>query len=232
MGSEYLIAAKAAVDRQFARVPLGEAKVSGPTMPAVRTLLGKDVDIAATSSPKFIRMLIELQMSGWVMQYGARGAGTYCHRSQRKIVLDPEKLTKVDQILSALAYEASYAILGTEPYIQPKGLAKDEFVVANVAVKIRSEAHRILNVLEIADDLETNQGLTIRLPDVPMTDYSVIAERFPREQDRPKALEAIGAILADRRPEGASVTFRERYSKSFADYYESLPPEEDSLMEQ
>lgn len=208
--------------------PAGSPAASCAAKSAVTTGLGKDVDAEVAKSPKFTKLINDLQSKGWSIEYGEKGKGTYCDKNKKKIVVDSSKKGDTKKVLSSLAHEGGHAAYKEDPYVSPKGLKKEEYVKANLKRHLKDEGEATLTAIEIKKDLKEHGGPEIAVLGAKADEYEKIAAKYPDAKDRDKAREEIGEAFAKgEHPEIApDKTYEEYYSGPYAEHYDKLPESE------
>lgn len=225
-----LVAARIAADEQFSTIPAGSAIAPAPPPPVVITGLGAEVDLAVSRSPKLSKTLLALQKSGWSMEFATKEQGTLCDKAARKLFVASEAQGNLNRILSDLANRAGYALYREDPYASPEGLTKEEYVLKNVFRKLKAEGERIMTCLEIRNDLKARSGESIEISFTQVKEYERFLKEFPDRKDRERIRGKIGAYAGDNEHPAAlpSSTYREYYSKAYAELYDAAPREKES----
>jgi hypothetical protein len=204
-------------------------KPADPVMPCkkkkgFKSGLGKDIDAAVAKCPQFQKIIEDLQKKGWKIEYGDAGKGTYASKKDKKIVVDTNKKGDIAKVVGSLAHEVGHARYKEDPYVQPAGLTKKEYVNANVKRNLKDEGEATLTNVELKNCLKKNGGVNINVSGAHAAKYEQIAKKYPDPKDRDKAREEIGNHFAnnERPSTDPTKTYREYYEKPFSDFYDKL----------
>lgn len=155
---------------------------------SVTTGLGGDVDQLAAKSPSLQRDLQTLNDSGWEVEYGRAGGGSYADRTSRppKITIDGAQRSDPKTATQTLAHEVGHA---TYPYT-PDVSSKSAFVNGALA----DEGAATLNNIKVQREILANGG-----PDIGIAGnranhaaYNKTYDQFLKDGNAQAARENIG----------------------------------------
>jgi len=188
----------------------------------IETGLGEDIDNIVKKSPTFQKNIIQMQKDGWTIEYGREGKGSYANKSKKKIVIDSKEKDNPASMASILSHESGHALYKEEPYIQPAGLTKEEYVKRNAERYLKDEGEATLVNVQVRLEIMQNSGPDIGIIGKNAEKYQYIFDKYPEEKDRDKARQEIGEVFA--KGENPSVdsikTYEDYYSKFYSDFYD------------
>ena len=198
------------------------APVSGCAGQGPSTGLGADVDALVAQSPTLASNLEKIDNAQWTVEYGAAGAGSYCDRNAKKIVVDANERGHPEQVVQTLAHESGHALYTPDPYVPPTGLTKQQYVDANVASSLKDEGEATLTNVQVRDEILAAGGPDIGVAGAQAEQYEAVAAKYPNPADRGQARQEIGDLFADGEHPSTSPTdtYRDYYAKPYADYYD------------
>jgi len=197
--------------------PVQSCAAGGPS-----TGLGTDADALAAKSPTLQGNLEKLDDEKWTVKYGAAGGGSYCDRDAKTIVVDANEKGHPEQVVQTLAHESGHALYTPDPYVQPTGLTKQQYVAANVNRSLKDEGEATLMNARIREEILNNGGSDIGIAGAQSAKYEQLSAQYPNAADRDIARQKIGDLFADgERPSTSPAdTYRDYYSKPFSDFYD------------
>jgi type VI secretion system secreted protein VgrG len=192
-------------------------EASGPT-----TGLGADVDAFASRSPTLRRNLELLLAKGWKVQYGSAGAGSYCTRKDKIIVIDEGQKNHPEEVVQTLSHESGHALYTPDPYVTLDGLSKPDYVARNVNRLLKDEGEATLMNAQVRQEILNNGGADIGIAGAQAAKYEQLAAQYPAAADRDVARQEIADLFADGEHPSTSPdeTYREYYSKVYSNSYD------------
>jgi type VI secretion system secreted protein VgrG len=180
------------------------------------TGLGPEIDGVAGRSPKLASNLAQLQKDGWTIKYGEPDKGTFCDKTKKEIVVDPNESGDPNGVTQSLAHESGHALYTTDPYVPPAGLSKEDYVKKNVNSDLKDEGEATMTNAEVRNEiLNTDGGPDIGIAGSKADKYDEIAKKYPDPKDRDKARQEIGDVFA----EGETPSGEENNGKTYSQYY-------------
>jgi hypothetical protein len=197
---------------------------AGADAPAVKSGLGEDVDRALGGSARLADGMKALKDKGWKFEFGKNGAGSWCDKDAKKIVIDGSEKGNLREILTTLAHELGHAQYKQDPYVDTDGLTRQQYVDANTMRLLKDEGEAVLTNIEIQRQLNANKGAKIDVAGANARAYGKIYDAYLEHGDRDRARREIAEHFRDNEHPSTdpSKTYGEYYGKSFADYYDSV----------
>ncbi|WAC20670.1 hypothetical protein OVA24_04660 [Luteolibacter sp. SL250] len=192
---------------------------------ACPTALGAGVNELVEKSPTLVANLKALEEDGWVIRYGEPGKGSFCDKTKKEIVIDPNEKDNPASITQTLAHESGHALYSADPYVPHTGLSKDEYVRKNVEAALKDEGEATLMNAKVRDEIMGNGGTDIGIAGAKSDEYEKAYQEYKEHGDREKARKDIGAIFAkgERPSTDPTKTYEEYYGAPYSDYYDQQP---------
>lgn len=115
--------------------------------------LGEDVDAMIANSPTLTSNIEQLQEDGWTIRFGESGAGSFCDKEAKTIVIDVDSAGDTTDITQTLAHETGHALYEADPYVDFGDLSKEEYVDVNVNSALKDEGEATLMNLQIRQEI-------------------------------------------------------------------------------
>lgn len=182
-------------DQAAKQIPLGLDK-----------LLSTDAVTMAEKSPSLVSQLRTLEESGWKVESGAAGGGSYADSSTKTITLDQDILSDPERAVRVLAHEVGH---GLDSSIADQS-TKAKFVADSLAM----EGRATLNNYRVRDEIMAAGGDDIGIAGNATNhpSYAAVYAQYQKDGDAEAAAYAIGAIFGQ--GERTSTT-----QQPYADYY-------------
>jgi uncharacterized Zn-binding protein involved in type VI secretion len=204
-----------------ATIPVS-SPVAGNSVPSIASNLGSGVENYIKNSPTLSSSLTTLEKQGWEIKFGPSDKGSFCDKENKVIQIAESEKDNSKEITTTLAHESGHALYQADPYVPPDGLTKEEYVSKNVDSGLKDEGEATLQNIKISREIKKNTGDDIPVAGSQTQEYEKIYDAYEKDGDREAARKKIGDIFADKeRPSGdPNLTYREYYSKPYADYYD------------
>ena len=191
-----------------------------PKPPAVTTGLGAKVDALVEKSPTLQGNLKKLQEDGWTTVYGEAGKGSFCDKTAKRIVIDPNDKNNPVGVTQTLAHESGHALYTADPYIKPDGLTRAEYVAKNANRDLKDEGEATLMNAKIRDEIGDPD---IGIAGAQAKKYEAIAKKYPDAADRDTARQAIADVFAkgEHPSTDPTKTYEDYYGKTYADFWDA-----------
>lgn len=202
----------------------GSAGAGGGDAPAIKTGLGDDVDRALGGSQRLSEGMKALKDKGWKFEFGKDGAGSWCDKDAKKIVIDGSEKGNLREILTTLAHELGHAQYKQDPYVDIGDLTRQQYVDANTMRLLKDEGEAVLTNIEIQRQLNASKGAKIDVAGANARAYGKIYDAYLEHGDRDRARREIAEHFRDNEHPSTdpSKTYGEYYGKTFADYFDSV----------
>lgn len=189
----------------------------------VTTGLGADVDSLAAKSPTLQKNLAKLKNDRWKVEYGTAGKGSYCDKSKKKIIIDPNEKGHHVQIVQTLAHESGHALYTPDAYVAPTGITRQNYVNSNVTSALKDEGEATMMNCQIRAEIIANGGADIGIAGAQASEYQKIYNKYPNPGSRETARKEIGDLFADGEQPSTdpTKTYRDYYAQPFADFYDA-----------
>lgn len=178
--------------------------------------LGEEVSELAKLSPTLTTALSEIRRTGWTIEYGRPGDGSYADRESQRIVVDPIWQNDNRKQTAILAEEVGHATNPNPPRELPyRGGDPEEWVEHNVAEHLNDEGEAKLFGVQVFLEVEHNGGPYIPVGGRHYSEYERIYQEFTEGAlSRDQARELI-AGFHDLEETGSGTT------QSYGDYWRS-----------
>ena len=177
-----------------------------------------------SNSPTLMGKMDSLLQEGWIIRFGDAGDGSYCDREKKEIVVDLDEDGDSLMVTQTLAHEAGHATYEPDPYVEPDGLTKKQYVDANVNNDLKDEGEATITNVEVRDEIQENTGEDIGIAGSQTSDYEKITKDYQDGNiDRDTARQQIGDKFADgESPSGEdpNTTYRDYYSEPYEEFYD------------
>jgi uncharacterized protein involved in type VI secretion and phage assembly len=195
---------------------------------AIASGLGAGADGLISMSPTLSRNIAALQAQGWTISYGTAGAGSSTDRTAKRIVIDPNEQNNPNLLTQTLAHESGHAMYTPDPYVQPTGLTRQQYIDQNTNSSLKDEGEATMTNADVRREINNNGGPDIGIAGAQPDKYQQIANKYPDPAQRDQARQEIGDAFADgEHPSTAPTqTYRQYYNQPYADYYDKnvAPP--------
>jgi uncharacterized protein involved in type VI secretion and phage assembly len=195
---------------------------------AIASGLGAGADGLISMSPTLSRNIAALQAQGWTISYGTAGAGSSTDRTAKRIVIDPNEQNNPNLLTQTLAHESGHAMYTPDPYVQPTGLTRQQYIDQNTNSSLKDEGEATMTNANVRREINNNGGPDIGIAGAQPDKYQQIANKYPDPAQRDQARQEIGDAFADgEHPSTAPTqTYRQYYNQPYADYYDKnvAPP--------
>ena len=207
------------------KIMLGEFTVlyGGSTINASNPIIANpDVLALVSNSPTLVNKVDGLLKDGWKIENGAAGGGSFCDKTEKKIVIDSNDNGDKLGLTQTLAHEAGHAAYTADPYVAPDGLTKEEYVQANTNSQLKDEGEATLTNAEVREEILDNTTEDIGIAGTQTSDYEKISEEYTDgKMDRDTARQQIADAFADgEKTSTTNETYRDYYSKTYEDFYD------------
>jgi len=189
--------------------------------------LGADVDALVAMSPTLMANIRALLADGWTIQYGPAGAGSYCDKAKKIIVIDSNKQGNPGAVTRSLAHESGHALYEADPYVPPDGLTRQQYIDQNVNRNLKDEAEASLVNAQVRDEIQRAGGPDIGGSGQRAEDYQAIYDKYPNPADRDQARQEIADIFGSaevpsvKKPDGTPYSsYNDYYGQAYADFWD------------
>jgi hypothetical protein len=177
---------------------------------------GASVDKIIDTCPAFLSSM------GGAVEYGAAGGGSFLDVGPpKKIVIDPNDKGQPLLVAQTLAHELGHAEYTMPTVSQPtKGTTKAEYVNKWTMEHLKDEAQAVAKNIEMKRCVMNGKGGNIGVAGAKSAEYEEIFDKYPKAEDRQKAIDEIARTFGTENPSTAPTkTYTEYYGQAYKDWW-------------
>jgi uncharacterized protein (DUF2345 family) len=204
--------------------PAGGAGAASKPPAKAETPPGASVDKIIDTCPAFRSSMDKFEKSGGAVEYGAPGGGSFLDVGPpKKIVIDPNDKGQPSLVAQTLAHELGHSEYTMPTVSQPtKGTTKAEYVNKWTMEHLKDEAHAVAKNIEMKRCVMKGKGGNIGVAGAKSAEYEKIFDKYPKAEDRQKAIDEIARTFGTENPSTAPTkTYTEYYGQAYKDWWDT-----------
>ncbi|NML33283.1 DUF6782 family putative metallopeptidase [Paraburkholderia antibiotica] len=177
--------------------------VPAPVTDFMASEVGEDVSRLIGKSPGLLADLKKLGVSGWKIQYGEAGKGSFANRNDQMITLDASLQSRPLKYVQVLSHEVRHAAYPYEEDLSSKA--------AYVNGTLADEAAATMSSIRTQREILANGGPDIGVAGANAAAYNAAYDKFMQDGNAAACRQAIGVAF------GKEIT--SNTGQTYADYY-------------
>ena len=176
---------------------------------------------AANQSPTLLAQLEQLESDDWEIQRGASGSGSMANRRDKAITIDSD--VQGAQATGVIAHEAGHALHTLEPYVDPTGLTRPEYIERNVARHMKDEGAAQLNAAQVRQEVLSAGGADTGIPGANTAQYQRSHDDFRNGTiTREQAVNQMASTMGKEQTSTTGQTYADYYGDTYGNHYDEL----------